>query len=132
MDFGFTKDLNKVIAAREFGLAAEKDGWNRYPTYSSESVDRVSSLEREGFKMMILSRENDSTHEAQVNIWGPDGMVINPPETYNWELIKAVVTTCNLCGINNVKTYRYSFAGRACSLCLSDAKRATEYLGWAS
>lgn len=121
-EFGFSNDaqwFNEVVAWRE---AAIKDGWSIEPTYQSESQDRASSLWKEGFHALILTRDNSSKHgkysyEANVSVWGPDGLAVSAGEVYDWMRIKAGLRHCHACGANGVDTQRYSFAGRCCEAC---------------
>lgn len=45
---------------------------------------------------------------------------------WNWSLAE----WNEQCGAENVETYQYGFAGRACSKCLPPAKRRDEFPGW--
>lgn len=137
-EFGFTNDpiwLQRAIAWRDAAMA---DGWSIQPTYESESSERASTLHKEGWTAQILTRDNSGLaplkylYEASVNVWGPDGMGIIPPDVYDWEKIKAGLTTCNSCGKPGVETHRYSFAGRCCAECLPSMRKKHEYPGWAS
>jgi hypothetical protein len=119
-NFDFTK-------ACEFRDAAVKDGWLIEPTYEHESIDRAATLKKEGFFIQVITRLGK---EASINIWGPDGMAINPPDTYSWAAISSGLCICNLCGKTDVETHRFSFAGRACLECLPAAKKKHEYPGW--
>jgi hypothetical protein len=135
MDFGFTNDTARLRAAEAFRDAAADDGWSINPTYGSEGIERASKLEREGFKMLILTRDNSDKkgnwkHEAKVSIWGPDGLAIKPPETYDFAEIKARTRRCLYCKAENVDTQRVGFAGRCCEKCLPEQRAKIETPGW--
>lgn len=123
VDFGYTNDPAQLAAAIAWRDAAIADGWSAHATYRNESFDRVSSLEHtDGYKAMILTRTNDKPgpkwkFQAEVNVWGPDGLVIKPPAQYDMAAIRASVETCHYCGKTGGKTERVGFAGRACATC---------------
>lgn len=140
--FGFTNskaDLDAVVAWRD---AAITDGWSHRPTYESEAEERVCSLEKDGFKAMVLTRcpvsLPSSRHqskwfaEAEVNVWGSDGLAIKPPDVYDWQFIESAVSTCGYCGAHPVETERVGFAGRCCSKCLPAMRAKIEVPGWCS
>lgn len=128
--YGFTNDENKVLAARLFRLSALTDGW----APDREVVDCFDRLEREGWKLFVVARENGLDHRykftAKISIWGPDGLQVRPPALYDWETLQLLLRRCNLCGATDVQTQRYSFAGRCCVNCLDEARRVTEKPGW--
>src|ERR1700675_3073414 len=102
MDFGFTNDDARLHAAQAFRDAAAADGWSMRSTYESESIDRASTLRRDGFTMQVLTRDNSEQkrkwkHEAQISIWGPDGLAIKPPSTYDFAEIMARTRRCGYC-----------------------------------
>jgi hypothetical protein len=124
VDFGFTNDQARYAAAIAWRDAAIADGWSARATYgNSESFDRASSLDHaDGYKVMILTRTNDKPgakwkFEAEVNVWGPDGLAIKPPAQYDMTAIRAATETCHYCGKVGRKTERVGFAGRACMVC---------------
>jgi len=137
--FGFTNsqaDLDAVIAWRDAAIA---DGWSHRPTYGkSESEDRACTMEKNGYKAMVLTRTpiegkpSKWKAEAEVNIWGPDGLAIKPPNVYDWEAIQSAVATCGYCGAHPVKTERVGFAGRCCETCLPTMRAKIEVPGWAN
>lgn len=134
-DYGFTNDVNLLRATEQFRDAATADGWSIKPTYGSEDVSRASSLERDGFKMMILTRDNSDRgegkkFEAAVHIWGPDRLAIETPQFYDFNELKRLTRVCSSCKAEDVDTQRYSFAGRCCSACLPKMRAATEQPGW--
>lgn len=123
---GLTNDKTRLDAVRAFRDAAVADGWEISPTYRSESQDRVAHLVRDGFVMMIVTRDE---YEASVSIWGPDGLHIKPPSVYDWQAIQDRVNTCNECGAKG-PTVRFSFAGRCCNTCLPGMREKYEKPGW--
>ena len=140
-EFGFTNNREQYEAAIAYRLAAMADGWKCLPTYGDhEPVERAAKLTREGFTMSIISRSShdpDHQHpgpvwhyEANVHIWGPDGLAIAPPPAYDWNAIIASVRHCNYCNANDVDTKRVGFAGRCCDKCLPEQKKKLEFPGW--
>lgn len=135
-DFGFSNDrshLDSVVAYRD---AAVADGWSIRGTYEpSESVERAARLQRDGFVMQVLTRDNsERAHgkkfEASVHIWGPDGLAVTPPPLYDFAEIAARTRVCSACKKRDVDTERYSFAGRCCAECLPEMRRRHERPGW--
>jgi hypothetical protein len=130
-----TKEFyEKIVAFRD---AAVKDGWSIKPTYKLEEVDEASTLQRDGFRMSILTRMASPgdlyrrpSFDVCIGIWGPDGLAIRVPPVYNFESIKEGLRICNNCKKTNVKTERYSFAGRCCKKCLPQMKKEHEGPGW--
>lgn len=138
-EFGLTNDPAYKSMADAFREAAIADGWECKPGINKdEPITSNAVLERDGFIMHITARDDQSgryygprwRYQVGIDIWGPDGLVIKPPDEYNWEKIKAGVTTCNLCGKTEVATERYSFAGRSCADCLPKAQAEFERPGW--
>src|SRR3990167_2938315 len=133
--FGFTNDIEEyehVICWRD---AAVADGWEIHPTYGGhESKDRACTLTRDGFKALVLTLDQlgakNWKYEAEVNLWGPDGLMIPAGIEYDWERIQAGLRRCPKCGAQDVETHRFSFAGRACEVCLPELKREHEKPGW--
>jgi hypothetical protein len=136
MDFGFTNDKARLDAVHAYRNAAVLDGWTLEPTYPKhEAADRAATLKREGFVMMTLSRENTDKrekfhYEAKVHIWGPDGLAISPPDTYNFAEIQARIRQCHYCNAKGVDTRRVGFAGRCCTNCLPEVRKKVECPGW--
>lgn len=133
--FGFTNDAAHVEAVRAFVQAAVADGWSIEPTYPThESVESAARLKRDGYVLMVLSRDRGETsryrYEAKVSGWGPDGLSIRVPKTYSWDAITSEPTTCRHCGATGVETFRYSFAGRACPVCVPGLRAMYERPGW--
>ncbi len=103
--FGNTRKEAEFAAVAAWRDAAVADGWDRRPTYIMPFV-------------------------ASISLWGPDGLAITPPATYDWPAIQAGATTCRACKKVGVKTVRYSFAGRCCEACLPAMRAAHEKPGW--
>jgi len=147
MDFGFTNDsreYDRVVAYRDAAIA---DGWHHEATYGSESEERACRLRRDGWQMQILTRSRGNyipdpkwpnhpsphgkyAYEAQVSVWGPDGMDVRPGAIYDWESLKAKLRICPNCGAKDVETERVGFAGRCCAKCLPEQRKQVEYPGW--
>lgn len=120
----FEKATKKAL---EFRKAAIADGWEIRPIYEGyEPVEKASKLYRDGFLMMIFTREK----EVEISVWGNDGLCIVVPEEYSFEKIKEGMTFCDNCKATGVKTVRYSFAGRCCNKCLPEMRKKHEYPGW--
>jgi hypothetical protein len=133
--FGFTNDPQHKELADAYRQAAIADGWQCAPMFSNEPVESAAELIRDGFTMQILTREtrgnaNKWRYQVTVSIWGSDGLVIKPPDTYNWDSIKAGMRTCNVCDKTDVDTERYHFAGRCCADCRTEMARRYESPGW--
>lgn len=129
----------------EFRRALLADGWTVEATYKSEPVESASTCKKDGFVISLLSRDWLETkqhypwyknaqpkrrYECSINIWGPDSLAIEPPETYDFAFIRRGLRTCNNCKREDVDTYRYSFAGRCCVDCLAEMQRIHEFPGW--
>ena len=148
MNFGFTNSDEVYREVCAFRDAAIADGWSHTATYESEPEERASRLIKEGFVMQILSRSRDNEvlcpergyrysvhgkwkYEAQVNVWGPDGLGISLTDLkYDWQKIKDGLRRCDSCGAQDVDTQRYSFAGRCCAKCRPEMARQYEKPGW--
>lgn len=133
--FGFTNDPEKIKMVRTFRDAAVNDGWSIRPTYPNhESVDRSATMNREGYTMMILTRDPASgpkwLYEAQISIWGPDGLAITPPDGYDFAEIEKGLRFCYDCNQYVERTVRVGFAGRVCPACLPAARLRDEKPGW--
>ncbi len=126
-------DYDEVLA---FKAAAIADGWQCQATYNTESIDRAATLNREGFHLKIIARDNTAklgskhAYHLDLSMWGPDGLAILPPETYDWQKIQAAVRSCNYCRAQDVDTFRVSFAGRCCAQCLPKQRAIHERPGW--
>jgi hypothetical protein len=138
IDTGHTNNVSELIHVREFRDASVADGWTIQAAYANESVDRAAMLHREGFKMFILTREDQETwrrfkYTAQICIWGPErpvGLNIRVPEMYSWSAITEALRQCTICQQDDVETFVWSFAGRACAGCLPSQKTKHERNGW--
>lgn len=134
--FGFTNKAEHLEGVRQWRDAAVADGWAIEPTYGDhESVDRAARLSREGFTCQILTRDNSDKGgkwkaEADINVWGPDGLAVKVPAFYSWEALTAALSRCSACKATNVKTTRVGFAGRVCEACLPEQRRRVETPGW--
>ncbi len=129
----FTNDIANMERVKRFRDAAVADGWDIAPTYGEhESVDRAAKLHKGGFTMMVLTREKVGkwNYEAQVSLWGPDGLGITPPVEYDWQAIQDGIHVCYNCRKHVEKTQRYSFAGRCCEECLPEMRKQHERPGW--
>lgn len=129
----FERVRNRALcdAWREAAIA---DGWSIEPIYVHEPQEHAFKLTREGFVIHGLARPipgpNDTTPVPQLNIWGPDGLAIEPPLTYDGEAIKRGAETCGACGDYPVKTERVGFANRFCAKCAPSHRAAIETPGW--
>lgn len=131
-EFGFTNDSKDFIEVCKWKHAAIKDGWSIEPTYQIEDVSSAATLHKDGFTASIYTRRNIGKwrYEANVSVWGPDGLAIIVPRMYNWKEIKRATRRCNYCKAENVNTKRVGFAGRCCDNCHPTLKPKIEYPGW--
>lgn len=131
-EWGFTNDPDRLQGAKQFRDDAVADGWGVEPTYQNESIESASRLQRDGYVMLVVTREKVGkwAFEAEVNIWGPDGLAIRAPEFYDFDEIERRTRTCNYCGNGDVPTQRVGFAGRCCASCLPGARKKIETPGW--
>lgn len=133
-EFGLTNERKYLDAAATFRHAAIADGWSCIPTYGDrESAESHATLEKDGFKCHVMARELSGKkyqYQAQVSIWGPDGLCITAPVLYDWDVIESGVRRCGYCGQEDVDTQRVGFAGRSCEKCLPVARKRDEYPGW--
>lgn len=132
-------NIEHLQRVQKFRDDAVKDGWSIKPTYfPHESVESASTLSKDGFVMSILTRTEDlikypnvkNLYEAEISIWGPDGLAIEVPDHYDMELIKKNMHKCSQCGKFVDETVRYSFAGRCCKDCLPVLREKYEKPGW--
>jgi len=132
--FGLTNDSSRLTAAKAWRDAAVADGWTIEATYESEDVERASSLRKEGFSAMIISRDNKGEvyeYEAMIYLWGPDRLIVQPPNIYpGFEAIKTLTKYCSYCNNFAEKTTRVSFAGRCCLACYPEVRKRLERPGW--
>lgn len=112
---------------------AVTDGWSYRPTYANEPIGRAVTLERDGYKAMVFTRDPTKEFPAQtysIDIWGPDGLAIYPTFPYDMKKITAGMRRCGECKKENIETVRVGFAGRVCSLCRIRVAPKIEYPGW--
>lgn len=132
--WGFTNDEARLQAAVAWWEAARADGWTSTPLYPKfEAETAAAEITKLCFKGHVLMRRKDSGKwhfEAQIHLWGPDGLTIAAPNVYDWEKVIAGMLTCNACGATPVETHRYSFAGRCCAECLPEMRAKHERPGW--
>jgi len=131
------KKLELLKWAREFRDAAVADGWKIEPAYTNEDVSSASHLTKNGFKMTVITRDhpapfirNQRVIQGTVNIWGPDGLAIDPPQKYSWDLIEKGLRKFSFCHGGDKETFRVGFADRACQDCLPKARKKLETPGW--
>jgi hypothetical protein len=135
---GHTNDIGELIKVKQFRDAAVADGWKIEAAFPHESILRASMLYRDDFKMFILARDDHEAwrrfkYTAQICIWGPErpvGLHIRVPEVYSWGSITKGLNHCTICHMDNVQTFPWSFAGRACAGCLPAQKAKHERNGW--
>ena len=131
-EWGHTNDVKYFDEANEFIRAAVEDGWELSQTYPSEPAQRACRLTRGGFIISAITRKDVGKwkYEVSLHAWAPDKLAIKLPVVYNSETFTKAMTTCNICDKEVDKTYRYSFAGRACASCLPQAQKEHEQPGW--
>lgn len=131
-EYGYTNDVKYFNEANEFVRAAVEDGWELKPRYAGESTMRACELNRDGFVIAVITRKNVGKwkYHVSVHAWAPDKLAIKLPVVYNSETFTKAMSTCNICDKEVDKTYRYSFAGRACADCLPQAQKEHEQPGW--
>src|SRR6185312_8426260 len=134
MKLGFTNNPADLDAGRAFRDAAVTDGWTIAPLYITEAMDRAARLTRDGFVLQVITRDMTGHFkwkaEADVSIWGPDGLCIEVPADYAWGAITAGLRTCHNCHKTDVDTERYGFAGRCCAECRPAMAAKHERPGW--
>jgi len=131
-DFGLTNDRAQLDAAIAWRDAAAADGWTIEPTYRTEDVSRAARGTKDGFVFTVLTRTEVGSwkYQANVHLWGPDGMALVPPDRYDWQAIQSAVRKCNYCGAEDVAVERVGFAGRCCAACMPTVRPKVEYPGW--
>lgn len=121
-----TEYTEKAVAeATAFREAAIADGWSCRPTYQDhEPMERAATLERDGFKIMVIARPRSANLNPSGDVcgWGPDRLAIRMPKVYDWATIQAGARTCSVCNTSDVETARFGFAGRACLTCQPSAE----------
>lgn len=130
------RERNRLLCV-EWREAAEADGWVFHPTYGDhEPVEHAFRGEREGFVIQGIARperdvgRNRYGPEASIHIWGPDGLAIKPPLTYDMDAIRRGARICGYCGQESDDTRRVGFAGRVCPTCDPKVRPSIEYPGW--
>ncbi len=116
----------ELTVFREWLKDAVKDGWILIDP-NGESVSGELITEDGKWQMYASIYKND----CDVSMWAPDNMqcvVLNKYERPS----KRLMRICEHCGAEDVDTFCYSFAGRACAKCLPALKEKYEYPGWCS
>ena len=115
---------------QQFVDDAAADGWQVKAIYRNDLGD--IKLSRDGFIVhAYLDPNRLDSRTPQLSAWGPDGLAISPvPMPYSMTRFLETLTYCSHCGAKGVETFRYSFAGRACSQCLPALKAEHEKPGW--
>jgi hypothetical protein len=136
-EWGFSNNAADLEAVRQWVADAVADGWEINPTYRTEPVESAATLDKNGFRAMVLMRDRGEgetdrgwRYEAKVSAWGPDGLAIRVSRKYDFALIKKALRRCAECGKEDMDTQRVGFAGRVCSDCLPEARKKHEYPGW--
>jgi hypothetical protein len=121
-----------VRLATEWRLAAEADGWVFSPTYQTEPVEHAFRGCYEGFTIQGLARPGDERMGpcGSIHIWGPDGLYVRPPLTYDMDQIRKNARVCQYCKAEDVDTIRMGFAGRTCHTCYPTVRAQVERPGW--
>ena len=131
--FGLTNDINEHLAAVAFREAAISDGWIAAALYDNEPMESYAHLTKDGYAMHVNARVGNSgcyKYQAQVSIWGSDGLAIKAPKIYDHDAIfKEGMNRCVNCGAIG-ETFRYGFAGRCCRICLTEMRKKYEFPGW--
>ena len=132
MDFGFTNDDKEHQRMMGYRQAVIADGWTCKPRYEGEPIDSYSEHEKNGFTLIICTRSpvGKWKYQAEVSIWGPDGLAIEPPKVYSMDGILKNESKCCMCKTVGVPTSRVAFANRVCDKCLPEARKKLEYPGW--
>jgi len=135
--YGFSQDRADIEAVTAWREAAIADGWTSEPTYGDREPEQSAARLRhpEGFVAQTIAREfpperSRYRYSASVNVWGPDGMSVIPPNTYDMAAIRGALRTCENCRATDVDTVRFSFAGRCCQKCRPAMAAKFEYPGW--
>jgi len=117
----------RLKQAQAWSTAAEADGWAFSPTYKSESPQRHVTGKHLGFTVMVNTRDD---RQADVTVWGPDGLQIEAPLLYSMRAVRLATRVCLYCHASDVPTMRVGFAGRACASCAPSQRRKQEFPGW--
>ena len=130
---GLTNDVELYDSIKEYLECMLNDGWVNKNPDSTEPIENYARLIKDNFQASLVRRIIDSPkykYSVGLSIWGPDGLCIGVPITYDWELIKSMTKYCTHCNKSNVDTFRFSFAGRCCKECLPELKKRFEKPGW--
>ena len=111
----------KPDLVKTWAEAAIADGWKSEPMYTN-STDKFK-LHRDGFICHVYYGDN-------IAVWGPDGLALEIPDTYNWDELVANLKLCAYCGDMVYRPVRLGFAGRACIECRVKLVDKIEYPGW--
>lgn len=124
-----TEKLSKQI--EQFISDAVADGWNIKPTYDDhESIETAASLEKDGYKIMVVNRIGEHIFNKPIHGWGPDSLSIDINIVYDWKQITAATNICGECKQEKSFLQRVGFANRVCNDCLPEARKRLEYPGW--
>lgn len=125
----------KVFWLTEWIYEARKDGWSYEATYSTESRDRASTLKKDGWVVMILSRPPEKKTRGTISLhcWAPDGLAVDVKKgTYNFAKMVGLCSVCDFCRKTVPTTHRVAFVNRSCYDCLPKARQTMETPGWNS
>lgn len=107
------------------------DGWDVEAICRNKCLPDASlRFERDGWKIEIY-RLTDSAAE-DIMAWGPDGMALELPESYNFEQMEANLLLCHRHGDYVEETVRLGFSERVCRPCRQEYRAGVEYPGWNS
>lgn len=118
---------SRIERVRTWRDAALQDGWAIAPTYEHESIETAFRLTRDGFVVSAIAR---SERGSAIDAWGPDGLALDVPDTYDMAALIAGLRTCSFCGAMDVATQRVAFCNRSCAACAPAAKQRLETPGW--
>jgi hypothetical protein len=130
----FTNNDMILKAAEKWRDDALSDGWSMTRTTDHEAESSACSLEKEGFRAMVLTRTQRDPkkwhYEVSLHVWGPDQLAIEIGPTYSWDAIRQGVETCSECRFTGIPTVRVGFANRVCEACRPAAAARIETPGW--
>lgn len=112
------------------------DGWKAEPTYTTESIESSTSLFKDGFYALVVTRAPDSHRKywnCRLNIWGPDGCAIEERFYFPYRMGKLQhgLTSCEVCHTTGNKTVKVGFANRCCEHCAPNLRKKIEVGRWA-
>ena len=131
--FGFTNDAADYEAACKWREDAIADGWEHEPTYPGHEPESTAcKLHKGAFRTQIITRERVGkwAYEADVHVWGSDGLAVKPDRVYSFQQLADGLRVCVWCGATDVSTSRVGFANRVCEACLPEARKKLECPGW--